>query len=218
MLIKLTVNRIVQLTSGICLSETKLLIFWKHENLPDNLEYGRPMNQSLRCSLDRLTTPIGTMMIAADADGNLRAALFTEDEEIVRRYLRLQSGAGRFTLEPQHNPHGLSEGIARYFAGELDAIDRIPVETGGTPFQREVWLALRKIPCGTTDSYGQLAKRIGRPAAVRAVGLANGANPVAVVVPCHRVIGSNGSLTGYGGGIERKRWLLDHEKGRPGLF
>jgi methylated-DNA-[protein]-cysteine S-methyltransferase len=176
------------------------------------------MDSILQCSLDRFRTPIGTMMIAADANGSLRAALFTEDEEIVRRYLRLQCGRHGFTLESQPSPHGLAEAIARYFAGELDAIDRIPVETGGTPFQREVWHALRRIPCGTTNSYGQLAKCIGRPAAVRAVGLANGANPVAVVVPCHRVIGSNGSLTGYGGGIERKRWLLDHERGRRDLF
>jgi methylated-DNA-[protein]-cysteine S-methyltransferase len=175
------------------------------------------MDQPVRCSLDRLTTPIGMMMIAVDLEGKLRATLFTEDEEIVWRYLRLQCGDRGFTLELVENPHGLSETITRYFAGELDAIDRIPVETGGTPFQREVWRALREIPCGTTTSYGALAKRIERPAAVRAVGLANGANPVAVVVPCHRVIGSNGSLTGYGGGIERKRWLLDHEK-TPRLF
>ena len=86
------------------------------------------------------------------------------------------------------------------------------MKTAGTDFQREVWRALRGIPCGTTLSYGELARRIGRPNAVRAVGLANGANPIGVVVPCHRVIGSNGSLTGYGGGIERKRWLLDHER------
>ena len=157
------------------------------------------------------------MMIAADRDGNLRAALFAEDEEIVRHYLRLQCGERGFKLEPARNPHGLSDVIRRYFAGELAAIDRIPVETGGTPFQREVWLALREIPCGTTTSYGALAKRIGHPAAVRAVGTANGANPVAVVLPCHRVIGANGSLTGYGGGMERKRWLLDHEK-TPRLF
>lgn len=162
-------------------------------------------------------TPIGGMMIAADADGNLRAALFTEDEEVIRRQLILQYCKGGFTLELGRNPHGLSEAIARYFAGDLGVIDRLPVQTGGTAFQQEVWHALREIPCGTTTSYGELAKRIGRPAAVRAVGLANGANPVAVVVPCHRVIGANGSLTGYGGGIERKRWLLDHEKS-PRLF
>jgi methylated-DNA-[protein]-cysteine S-methyltransferase len=175
------------------------------------------MAEKLHFLTDRLNTPVGTMIIAGDPKGNLRIALFAEDEEIVRRYLRLQCGADAFKLEPALNPHGLSETIARYFAGELDAIDRIPVETGGTPFQREVWHALREIPCGETTSYGALAKRIGHPAAVRAVGTANGANPVAVVVPCHRVIGANGSLTGYGGGIERKRWLLDHEKS-PRLF
>jgi methylated-DNA-[protein]-cysteine S-methyltransferase len=171
----------------------------------------------LHCTMDRLDTPIGTMMIAADDEGNLRAALFTEDEEVIRRQLSLLYGKKGFTLESAHNPHGLSEAIGRYFAGDLAVIDALPVETGGTPFQREVWQALRAIPCGTTTSYGRLAEHIGRPAAVRAVGLANGANPVAVVVPCHRVIGANGSLTGYGGGIERKRWLLDHERGQ-GLF
>jgi methylated-DNA-[protein]-cysteine S-methyltransferase len=175
------------------------------------------MNQSLRFTVDCLTTPIGAMTIATDADGNLRAALFTEDQEAIRRYLRLQISANGFALEHGHNPHGLTEAISNYFEGDLTAIDALPVETGGTPFQREVWRALRAIPCGTTTSYGELAEKIGRPTAVRAVGLANGANPVAVVVPCHRVIGANGSLTGYGGGIERKGWLLDHEKS-PRLF
>ena len=108
--------------------------------------------------------------------------------------------------------NGLTDAIGRYFAGELHAIDSLAVRTAGTPFQREVWRALREIPCGTTVSYAQLAERIGRPTAVRAVGLANGSNPVGVIVPCHRVIGSDGSLTGYGGGIKRKRWLLEHEK------
>jgi methylated-DNA-[protein]-cysteine S-methyltransferase len=94
----------------------------------------------------------------------------------------------------------------------LDAIDGLAVAARGTDFQRSVWRALRRIPCGETTSYGALAQRIGRPTAVRAVGHANGANPVSIVVPCHRVIGSDGSLTGYGGGIERKRWLLAHEQ------
>jgi methylated-DNA-[protein]-cysteine S-methyltransferase len=168
--------------------------------------------------VDTVSTPIGPMMIASDLPGNLRVALFTEDLEVVRRQLRLHYGAHGFTFEPAAHPHGLSEAISRYFTGELNAIDTIPVETGGTPFQREVWCALRQIPCGKTTSYGQLAQRIGRPAAVRAVGLSNCANPVAVIVPCHRVIGSNGSLTGYGGGIERKRWLLDHEQRPARLF
>lgn len=168
------------------------------------------MSESLQFLLDRFSTPIGTMMIAADQKGNLRVSLFADDEEIVRRYMRLQCGPG-FSLQPIADPHGLSAAITRYFAGELDIIDRIPVETGGTSFQQKVWRALRDIPCGGTTSYGALARQIGHPDAVRAVGTANGANPVAVVLPCHRVIGANGSLTGYGGGIERKRWLLNHE-------
>src|SRR6185437_637184 len=95
-------------------------------------------------------------------------------------------------------------------------IDAILTATAGTAFQREVWRALRDIPAGQTISYGELARRIGRPAAVRAVGLANGANPIGVVVPCHRVIGANGSLTGYGGGLHRKEWLLAHERAHTG--
>jgi methylated-DNA-[protein]-cysteine S-methyltransferase len=102
--------------------------------------------------------------------------------------------------------------MVAYFSGELTAIDTLPVATGGTEFQRLVWSELRRIPCGASISYSELARRIGRPAAVRAVGLANGANPIGIVVPCHRVIGANGTLTGYGGGIERKRWLLAHER------
>jgi methylated-DNA-[protein]-cysteine S-methyltransferase len=176
------------------------------------------MTEHMQVLLDRITTPIGDMMIAADLRGNLRAALFAENEETVHRQLRLHYGERGFSVELERNPHGLSEAIARYFAGDLSIIDTLPVETGGTAFQRQVWHALREIQCGTTTSYGKLAERIGRPAAVRAVGLANGANPVAVVVPCHRVIGANGSLTGYGGGIERKRWLLDHEGKSPLLF
>ena len=161
---------------------------------------------------DRLPTPIGDMLIVADSDGNLRATFWTEQQDDLRPFLDRHYSGTRIEMEPVRNPHGLTGAIARYFAGDLHSIDNLPVETAGTPFQRQVWRALREIPCGTTTSYGHLAVRIGRPAAVRAVGLANGANPVGVVVPCHRVIGSNGALTGYGGGIERKRWLLDHER------
>ncbi|WP_275066516.1 methylated-DNA--[protein]-cysteine S-methyltransferase [Acidisarcina polymorpha] len=95
--------------------------------------------------------------------------------------------------------------------GKFNPTDTLPVKTGGTPFQGAVWRALRDIPCGTTVSYMNLAKQIGRPAAVRAVGSANASNPVGIVIPCHRVIESDGSLTGYGGGVERKLWLLNHE-------
>jgi methylated-DNA-[protein]-cysteine S-methyltransferase len=106
--------------------------------------------------------------------------------------------------------------LEEYFAGDRTSFD-LPVRLAGTPFQHEVWQALRAIPYGATISYGELAQRIGRPAAVRAVGLANGKNPVSIVVPCHRVIGSDGSLTGYGGGLERKRYLLELEQ-RTTLF
>ena len=105
----------------------------------------------------------------------------------------------------------VADALRRYFAGDLAALDAVPAELNGTPFQKTVWQALRRIPPGTTISYGELARRIGQPTSVRAVGAANGANPVAVIVPCHRVIGSNGTLTGYGGGLDRKRWLLAHE-------
>ena len=171
------------------------------------------MSEALQLSIDRLDTSIGEMLIVADGEGNLRAIDWTDHEERMRRLLRLHYGKDGFTLTPARNPNGLADAIGSYFAGELMAIDHLPVQTGGTPFQREVWRALREIPCGTTVSYAKLAERIGRPTAVRAVGLANGSNPIGVVVPCHRVIGANGSLTGYGGGIERKRWLLDHEAG-----
>jgi methylated-DNA-[protein]-cysteine S-methyltransferase len=172
------------------------------------------MRDVLELLMDRIDTPIGEMIIVADHDGNLRAIDWANYEERMRKLLRRHYGKDGFTLTPTHNPNGLSDAIRSYFSGDLAAIDNLPVKTAGTPFQREVWRALREIPCGTTVSYGKLAGQIGRPAAVRAVGLANGSNPVGIIVPCHRVIGSNGSLTGYGGGVERKRWLLEHE--RPG--
>src|SRR5262249_39375574 len=101
--------------------------------------------------------------------------------------------------------------LTRYFDGEIAVLDAIETDAKGTEFQRTCWSNLRKIRAGTTTTYGALAKAMGKPAAMRAVGLANGANPIAIVVPCHRVVGSDGSLTGYGGGLERKRWLLAHE-------
>jgi methylated-DNA-[protein]-cysteine S-methyltransferase len=169
------------------------------------------MSEPLQLIIDRFDTPIGGMVVIADHEGNLRAADWRDHEERMLRLLRRHYGANGFKLEPGNNPHGLVDAIKRYFAGDLSALDTLPVQTAGTPFQREVWRALRDIPCGDTMSYSKLARQIGRPKAVRAVGLANGSNPIGVIVPCHRVIGANGSLTGYGGGIERKRWLLQHE-------
>lgn len=169
------------------------------------------MGEVLDLLMDRMKTPIGEMLIVADHDGNLRAVDWTDHETRMRRLLQLHYGEHGFRLEPTRNPSGLTKALKSYFAGELRAIDTLPVKTAGTPFQRDVWRALRGIHCGSTVSYAKLAERIGRPTAVRAVGLANGSNPIGVVIPCHRVIGANGLLTGYGGGIERKRWLLEHE-------
>jgi methylated-DNA-[protein]-cysteine S-methyltransferase len=170
------------------------------------------MRNVLRLLMDRIETPIGELLLVADDAGRLRALDWAEYEDRMQRLLRRHYGKDGFRLEPAHNPHGLRDTMNRYFAGDLEAIDEISVATAGTPFQRSVWRELRKIPSGASISYGRLAEQIARPKAVRAVGLANGSNPIGIVVPCHRVIGANGSLTGYGGGLERKRWLLDHER------
>jgi methylated-DNA-[protein]-cysteine S-methyltransferase len=107
--------------------------------------------------------------------------------------------------------------LNEYFAGKRRDFD-LPLAFHGTPFQQRVWTALREIPYGETVSYGKLADELGQPSAARAVGLANGKNPISVIVPCHRVVGSTGGLTGYGGGLERKRYLLDFERGGDALF
>ena len=163
--------------------------------------------------VDRLETTIGTLLLIHDREGHVRALDFHDFESRMRRLLRLHYGAegDDFGIEDRAAPPEIRHAINNYFLGDLFAINSIPVMTGGTSFQREVWAALRTIRAGTTLSYGALARQLGRPKSVRAVGLANGANPVAIVIPCHRVIGADGSLTGYGGGISRKRWLLIHE-------
>lgn len=161
-------------------------------------------------TLDRVPTPIGVALVVTDEAGVLRAFNWTDYEPamlawIGRRYPKARLVEGEGPLRATFDA---------YFAGQTDAFETIAWEGAGTAFQRQVWAALCTIPAGETWSYAQLAERIGRPTAVRAVGLANGSNPVALVVPCHRVIGSNGSLTGYGGGLHRKRWLLEHEGAR----
>ncbi len=169
------------------------------------------MSDPLSLLIDRLDTPIGEMLIVMDHDGYLRSVDWADHETRMRRLLKIHCGQDGFRLDRAPSPNGLTDAINRYFHGDLTAIDNLLIKTNGTPFQCEVWRALRSIPHGTTVSYMELAALIGRPTAVRAVGSANGSNPVGVVVPCHRVIGSDGSLTGYGGGIERKSWLLNHE-------
>jgi methylated-DNA-[protein]-cysteine S-methyltransferase len=168
-------------------------------------------SESPHLLVDRARTPIGELILVADDAGRLRAVHWGEDEAGLFQLLRRQYGAVGEALQAARNPGGVTTALSAYFQGDLTAIERMPVETGGTPFQRAVWTALRAIRCGTTVSYSEIARRIGRPSAVRAVGLANGSNPVPIVLPCHRVVGANGTLTGYGGGLERKRWLLAHE-------
>jgi methylated-DNA-[protein]-cysteine S-methyltransferase len=161
--------------------------------------------------LDRHSTPIGTMLVVTDAEGRLRALDWDDHEARMLRLLAIHYGKEGFVLDEGRAPAAVRSALDAYFQGDLSAIEGLPVATAGTPFQREVWAALRAIPAGETLSYGALARKIARPAAVRAVGHANGANPIGVVVPCHRVIGADSSLTGYAGGVERKRWLLTHE-------
>ena len=168
------------------------------------------MPHSDRFILSRLPSPLGPMLAASDAGGALVALDWEDHAPRLNHLLRLQHGS-ETSLSEGAAPEAVRRALADYFDGALTALDALPVATRGTAFQRQVWAALRQIPAGTTLSYGALALRIGRQAAVRAVGAANGANPVSIVVPCHRVIGSDASLTGYGGGIERKRWLLEHE-------
>jgi methylated-DNA-[protein]-cysteine S-methyltransferase len=167
--------------------------------------------EPLELLIDRLATPIGELIVIADRDGKLRTIDWTDHEKRMRQLLDRHYGKNGYTLTPARNPGGLTKAMRAYFKGDIAAIDRLPVATAGTPFQSSVWRALRKIGRGSTISYAELARRIGKPKAVRAAGLANGQNPISIVVPCHRVIGSDGSLTGYGGGLSRKKWLLEHE-------
>lgn len=169
------------------------------------------MVEPLHFLLDRIATPIGELIVIADPEGRVRTIDWTDHEARMTLLLDRYYRNGGYTLTPHRDPHGLSAAMRRYFKGDIDVLADLPVATAGTPFQNDVWQALRKIEGGTTISYAELARRIDKPRAVRAAGLANGQNPISIVVPCHRVIGSNGSLTGYGGGLERKQWLLDHE-------
>ena len=158
-----------------------------------------------------IDTPIGRLAWLVDDEGRLRAAGFTSGHARMERELRAHSVEPSAALDSPSGTREVTHAFEGYFNGDLTALDRLRVFAHGSEFQQSVWSALREIPCGETMSYGELARRIRNPKAVRAVGLANGANPIAIVVPCHRVIGSDGSLTGYGGGLERKRWLLAHE-------
>lgn len=159
--------------------------------------------------LDRLDTPIGVALLVTDSDGVLRALDWEDFGPRMKELLRLQYGA--VVLRDARAPRELKAALTGYFKGDLDRLATIKWRVSGTPFQQKVWNALPKIPPGTTMSYGALAAKLKSPNAMRAVGHANGSNPISVVIPCHRLIGANGSLIKYGGGLERKRWLLQHE-------
>ena len=162
----------------------------------------------LALSIDRMPSPIGDIVIVTD-DTALLAIDFDDGDGRIEAHL-----ARHFPdkpLVPTHDPLGMTSRMAAYLGGDMTAFDGVKVAPTGTDFQRGVWLALRDIPAGSTESYRDLAHRVGRTKGFRAVGMANSRNPIAVVLPCHRVIGANGTLTGYAGGLDRKAWLLKHE-------
>jgi methylated-DNA-[protein]-cysteine S-methyltransferase len=160
-------------------------------------------------SVDRLETPIGVALMITDTDGALRAFDWEDHVTRIRELLRLQYGA--VELKDARAPKAIRCAMSSYFEGDLAALRTITWRIAGTPFQQKVWNALPKIRTGTTMTYGALAARLGSPNAMRAVGHANGSNPISVVIPCHRLIAANGSLVKYGSGLARKRWLLTHE-------
>jgi len=163
----------------------------------------------VQLQLDRFSSPIGDIRLVFDEQARLRALDFEDHTERNLNLLRRQYG--NVPITEGKAPASITGPLKAYFDGDLGALERIETATNGTAFQEAAWAALRAIPAGATRSYAQQAAAIGRPKAVRAVGRANGDNPVGIVTPCHRVIGSSGDLTGYGGGVERKRWLLEHE-------
>ncbi len=163
----------------------------------------------MRLHRERRRSPLAPLLIVHDDEGRVRALEFADLEARMMRLLREHYGA--HTIAAGAAPAAVGRALDAYFAGDVAAIDAIPTATAGTPFQRAVWAALRAIPAGTTTSYGRLAERLGRSGSARAVGAANGANPIPIIVPCHRVIGADGTLTGFASGLPRKRWLLEHE-------
>ena len=173
-----------------------------------------PANNALpkTLTLDRLETPVGTALIVTDEAGVLRAFNWSDYEPAMRGWIGRHYP--KAPLVEGRSPPEMRRAFKAYFQGDARALEAVQWKASGTPFQLKVWETLCTIPAGQTLSYAGLAERIGRPTAVRAVGLANGANPISVVVPCHRVIGANGALTGYGGGLPRKRWLLELEGAR----
>jgi methylated-DNA-[protein]-cysteine S-methyltransferase len=160
-------------------------------------------------AIDRLDTPIGVALLVTDSDGVLRALDWEDYAPRMKELLRLQYGA--VVLKEAPAPGEMRKALTAYFKGDLDRLGSIKWRVAGTPFQQKVWHALPNVPAGTTMSYGALAAKLQAPNAMRAVGHANGSNPISVVLPCHRLIGANGALGKYGCGLSRKKWLLEHE-------
>jgi len=171
--------------------------------------YNKRISRMKELLWDSIDSPIGKVLLVVD--GERMCSLDYEDYES-RMMKLLERRYGQVHLTQTPNPCGFSALVHQYFAGDYTCLDTIPVTTGGTPFQQQVWSALRTIQPGTTMTYGHLAAHVGRPTAYRAIGATNALNPIAIVLPCHRVIGANASLTGYAGGLERKNWLLQHER------
>jgi methylated-DNA-[protein]-cysteine S-methyltransferase len=161
--------------------------------------------------VERIKTPIGALLITHD--GKFLANIAFADRE-ERRAKELKRDFPDVEVKRAPKPSHFATALARYFDGDIRVIDKLLVMDFGTVFQKRCWTALRRVPPGTTRSYGDHARKIGHPTASRAVGAANGFNPISIVVPCHRLIGANGALVHYGGGLERKRWLIDHERKR----
>jgi len=167
----------------------------------------------------RVDTPIGPMLALA-SEAALCALGFSSLDRLPRLEARLDRWFSPYQVEDRTNNviDRARHWLALYFSGASADVDELTLDLRGAPFERRVWAALAAIPPGETTTYGAIARRVGSDDGSRAVGLANGANPIAIVVPCHRVIGANGKLTGYGGGLDRKRWLLDHERRWRGEF
>jgi methylated-DNA-[protein]-cysteine S-methyltransferase len=164
----------------------------------------------MRLWMDEVPTPIGGVTLLVDPESRMLCGL---DFDGCQRWTmdRLARRFGALSIERAADPCGLASTIRSYFDGDVEALSAVRVAATGTPFEEQVWRALRDVPAGATSTYGEIARAVGSPGAARAVGAANAHNPVALVVPCHRIVGTGGALTGYGGGLDRKRWLLAHE-------
>jgi methylated-DNA-[protein]-cysteine S-methyltransferase len=161
----------------------------------------------MKLSTCRIESPLGAIILVADGK-SLCALDFADRESRMMKLLHKRYPS--FELVESKLPE-FSNKIRAYLDGDYGSLDDIPLNAGGTDFQQLVWQTLRTIPVGTTASYGQVATKLGKPTAARAVGMANSLNPIGIIIPCHRVIGANAQLTGYAGGLERKQWLLQHE-------